>query len=98
MFFHHYYDLEGVRIGRFKYLEQVNRYAWPIPLDSASVPNALGSNQLGTRWPLLYDLETDPGESYNVIDTYPEVAEELRGVMATWRESSERDPRGFRAE
>ena len=98
IFFYHYYELEGIRLGQWKYFDQVNRYTWPIPLDSASVPDALGKNQLGVRWPLLYDLNLDPSESYNVIDTYPNVAEQLQREMAVWQEEADRDPRGFGGE
>ena len=95
IYFYHYYELEGIRLGDWKYFDQVHRYAWPIPLDSASVPNALGRNQLGTRWPLLYDLSLDPGESYNVIHANPEVAERLRAAMVSWQAAADQDPRGF---
>jgi uncharacterized sulfatase len=95
VFFHHYYELEGVRLGEWKYLDRVNRYTWPIPLDSASIPNSLGANQLGTRWPLLYNLETDPGESYNVIDANTDVAERLQRALTLWEAEVEADPRGF---
>jgi uncharacterized sulfatase len=95
VYFHHYYELEGVRLGPWKYLDRVNRYTWPIPLDSTSVPDALGRNQLGTRWPLLYNLETDAGEAYNVIDHHPDVAARLDEMMAAWEVQAAENPRGF---
>jgi len=98
IFFYHYYELEGVRLGRWKYFDRVSRYTWPIPLDSASVPDALGKSQLGTRWPLLYDLDLDPGESYNLIGKYPDEAERLHREMIEWQETANRNPRGFGGE
>ncbi len=96
LFFHHYDLLEGVRAGRWKYFRKLNRYTWPVPLDTASFPNSLGKDQLGNRWPLLYDLETDPGESYNVINTHPEVAEKLEALMTRWEEQARANPGGWK--
>jgi arylsulfatase A len=95
IFFHHYDLLEGVRAGEWKYFRKLNRYTWPIPLDAAKVANALGKSQLGDRWPLLYNLSVDPSESYNVIHTYPEVAEKLHNKLLAWELETHRNPRGF---
>jgi len=95
IYFHHYYDLEAIRLGPWKYIERTNRYSWPIPLDSASVPNALGSSQLGVRWPLLYNLDSDPAEAYNLIMTRPEIADDLKFLMEDWASKSASNPRGF---
>ncbi len=95
--FYHYDLLEGIRMGKWKYFESTNRYVWPITLDTASIPNSLGKKQMGRRWPLLYDLENDPGENYNVINTNPEVAARLRAAMKNWERAAQRNPRGFRS-
>ncbi|MBN2080329.1 MAG: sulfatase [Spirochaetes bacterium] len=95
IYFYHYDLLEGIRMGRWKYFEKMNRYVWPIALDAAPVPNRLGSKQMGKRWPLLYDLENDPGESYNVINTHPGVAEKLKAAMESWQHAVDKNPRGF---
>jgi hypothetical protein len=68
---------------------------WPIPLDAAPIPDKLGRSQLGNRWPLLYNLPIDPGESYNVIDTHPEVAEKLEKVLQQWELEAEKNPGGW---
>ena len=94
-FFYHYDELEAVRAGRWKYYRRVHRYTWPIPLDAAPVPNGLGRNQLGDRWPLLYDLDSDPGESYNMRSTHPQIAERMEALMREWETSVEVNPRGF---
>jgi arylsulfatase A len=89
LFFYHFDLLEGVRVGNWKYFRKLNRYVWPVPLDAAPIANKMGKDQLGDhRWPLLYNLETDPGENYNVIDTYPEKATELEIIMEEWESSS----------
>jgi uncharacterized sulfatase len=95
IYFYHYDQLEGLRAGRWKYFRQLNRYTWPVPLDAAGVANALGKSQLGDRWPLLYDLSVDPSESYNVIDTYPEVAQKMSGRLLEWELEARENPRGF---
>jgi arylsulfatase A len=95
LFFYHYDLLEGVRVGKWKYFRKLNRYVWPVPLDAAAIPNKLGKDQLGHRWPLLYDLSLDPGESYNVIDTYPHVGRKLERLMAQWESKTEKNPGGW---
>ncbi|MBI9087312.1 MAG: sulfatase [Desulfobacterales bacterium] len=95
LFYYHYDLLEGVRVGKWKYFRKLNRYVWPVPLDSAAIANRLGGDQLGNRWPLLYNLEIDPGESYNVINTYPDVAEKLEKVMQQWETETTKNPKGW---
>jgi uncharacterized sulfatase len=95
IFFYHYDLLEGVRAGQWKYFRKLNRYVWPIPLDAATVPDKLGKSQLGSRWPLLYNLSVDPSESYNVIDTYPDIGQKLCTRLIEWEKESRKNPRGF---
>ncbi|TFH38558.1 MAG: hypothetical protein E4G96_10320 [Chrysiogenales bacterium] len=95
LYFFHYDRLEGIRAGRWKYFDKMHRYVWPIALDAAAVPNSLGAEQMGDRWPLLYDIQRDPGESYNVINTHPDVAEQLAKTMEAFRSEIKRNPRGF---
>jgi len=96
LFFYHFDALEGVRVGKWKYMRRVNRYVWPIPLDATELPNSLAEHQLGDfRWPLLYDLSTDPGESYNVIDRHPEVVKKLEAIMDKEDKAREKNPGGW---
>ncbi len=95
IYFYHYDLLEGIRMGKWKYFERMNRYVWPIAMDAASLPDKMGKKQMGNRWPLLYDLQNDPGESYNVINTYPDIAARLSTAMMEWRKREQKDPRGF---
>ena len=97
IYFYHYDLLEGIRMGRWKYISKMNRYGWPIAMDTAPIPENLGRKQMGNRWPLLYDLENDPGENYNVINTYPDVAARLKAAMENWQRVADRNPRGFGA-
>ncbi|MFW5861995.1 MAG: sulfatase [Spirochaetota bacterium] len=97
LYFFHYDRLEGIRSGRWKYFDKMNRYVWPIPLDAASIPNSLGAEQMGNRWPLLYDIQRDPGESYNVINTHPDVAENLKKKLDEFRSEMKKNPRGFKS-
>jgi len=95
IFFYHYDLLEGVRAGQWKYIRKMNRYVWPIPLDAAALTDKLGKSQLGSRWPLLYNLSTDPSESYNVIDTYPEIGAKMHTRLVEWEQKAQENPRGF---
>ncbi len=92
LYFYHFETLEGIRVGDWKYFRQLNRYVWPVPLDAASVANKLAEKQLGNeRWPLLHNLQIDPGESYNVMNAYPDVAKKLAKRMLEW-EAKIKDP------
>jgi len=95
IYFYHYDLLEGVRMDNWKYFDKLNRYVWPVTMDATPLANKMGEKQMGNRWPLLYDLKHDPGESYNVINTYPEKAAELKSAMVAWRKKEKKDPRGF---
>ena len=108
LFFFHHNELEGVRAGKWKYHRYINSYVWPIPLDKPhttfgnisggyeykpegsdiSVP-ALGS------MPLLYDLERDRGENYNLIKRYPDVGRRLQDLMERWESEFIKNPRGW---
>lgn len=109
LFFFHHNELEGVRAGKWKYFRYINSYVWPIPLDKPhttfgkltggyeykpegtdiSVP-ALGS------MPLLYNLELDPGESYNLVKKYPDVGRQMRELMERWENELLKNPRGWK--
>jgi len=109
IFFFHDYDVEAVRLGRWKLVERNSHYVWPAPLDKQDTPAAKvlasrdytppGSSEsvptLGT-WPLLYELERDPAEAYNVAKTHPEIADELGVQLTTWRSAFLHNPRGWR--
>jgi uncharacterized sulfatase len=95
IYFYHYDQLEGIRSGRWKYFRKLNRYVWPVPLDAEALPNAMGKKQLGNRGPLLYDLSIDPGENYNIINTYPDIAVKMENMLAEWEDQTKKNPRGF---
>ena len=46
---------------------------------------------------MLYDLRRDPGERYNLIATYPDIAARLEKAMAAWEAKNQKNPRGFSA-
>ena len=97
-FFYHYDELQAVRVGNWKYIRKTNLYIWPIPLDAEVFTAKFGANQLGSdRLPLLYDLTLDPGEKYNVLGAYPDIAEKMDRLMRTWEAQNEKNPRGFAA-
>jgi uncharacterized sulfatase len=109
LFFFHDYDVEAMRLGRWKYIRSNSHYVWPTPLDKTDTPAGRlgagrnyqppGSNEsvptLGT-WPLLYELAGDPGEAYNVAERHPDVTRELGERLEAWREAFHANPRGWR--
>jgi uncharacterized sulfatase len=109
LFFSKDYDVEAVRVGRWKYIERNSHYVWPFPVDKSDTSvgwmsstrdyHAANSDEpiqtLGT-WPLLYDLERDPAEAYNVEDRHPEIATRLAHTLEAWRAELFENPRGWR--
>jgi uncharacterized sulfatase len=109
LFFFHDYDVEAMRLGPWKYIRSNSHYVWPAPLDKRDTPagrlaagrdyrppgSAASVPTLGT-WPLLYELERDPAESYNVAETHPEVARDLGERLDAWRAEFHANPRGWR--
>jgi arylsulfatase A-like enzyme len=109
LFFYHDYDVEGVRVGPWKYLASNSHYVWPNPLDKLdSVAGRMVSARdyspagldvsiptMGT-WPLLYHIARDRGEAYNVAKKYPQVAEELSTILTNWKADFYADPRQIR--
>ena len=109
LFFFHDYDVEAVRLGRWKLIDRNSHYVWPAPLDKQDTPAGRmltsrnytppgGSESVPTlgTWPLLYELTRDPAEAYNVAETHPPVAADLAQALAAWRESFRKNPRGWR--
>jgi uncharacterized sulfatase len=103
------YDAEAVRMGRWKLNRSASHWVWPIPLDKRdNLAGTMASNMdykpsdsshsvpaLGA-WPMLYDLQRDPDESYNVATTQPDVAKKLGDRLSAWRQEFYANPRGWR--
>lgn len=54
-----------------------------------------GGYPLFSQGPFLFDLGKDPHESYNLIDTYPEVAARLAKVLNDWEADLKTNLRGW---
>jgi uncharacterized sulfatase len=105
------YDAEAVRVGSWKFNRSASHWVWPIPLDKRdNLAGSMASNRdyrsedgsasvptLGS-WPMLYDLQRDPDESYNVAEKYPEMVKRLDDALTTWRRDFYANPRGWRAD
>ena len=75
-------ELQAVRLGRWKLFV-------PLPTPGNRHPHF---GTVGSRDPLLFDLEADPGSEYDVATKYPEVLQRLMRVAA--RARSELGDRG----
>jgi uncharacterized sulfatase len=109
LYFFHDYDLEAMRLGPWKYIGSNSHYVWPVPLDKPDTPGGKalsgrdyrppGASEavptLGT-WPLLYHLERDPEEAYNVADGHPQLLHDFAERMQAWRAKFRENPRGWR--
>jgi uncharacterized sulfatase len=54
-----------------------------------------GGYPLFSQGPFLFDLEKDPSESYNLIASRPEIAEELSQMLEEWEAELDRNVRGW---
>lgn len=92
-YFYHQGELEGIRVAEWKYFRSINHYVWPLPLNEK-----LGGISEHTRGPLplLFNLATDPGESYDLTAKHPDVAAELEEKMNEWEAALTADPKGWK--
>lgn len=108
LFFFHDYDIEAIRQGNWKLIANNSHYVWPNPIDKndSAVGGLAGSRDykpegssesvatLGT-WPLLYNLDIDPGEAYNLSKSRPQEKERLYKKLQDWRRTFYDNPRGW---
>ncbi len=92
LYLYHQGELEGVRQGKWKYLRSTSHYVWPLPVNER-----LGgvANHTTGPLPLLFDLETDPGEAYDLAGRFPDVVARLDAAMTAWEERMAADPLGL---
>jgi len=88
VYYHQIDKLRAVRSGDFKYHDRHGVF-YGNPMDWSWGP-------MKQRGPWLFDLASDPDESYDVSELHPAVARELRGTMETWRRELAANPRGWR--
>jgi arylsulfatase A len=91
LFFYHHETLEGVRVGKYKYYREINMYKYPMPVNRKWTKVASG--KLG-KYPLLYDLDADPTESYNLADNMPDRVRKMEAVMSRWEAALEKNRSG----
>jgi uncharacterized sulfatase len=109
LYYFHDYDVEAMRLGRWKLIDRNSHYVWPAPLDKQDTPAGGlltsrnytppgGSESVPTlgTWPLLYELRRDSAEAYNVAKTHPAIADDLTRALEEWRRAFKANPRGWR--
>jgi len=88
IYYHQISTLRGVRLGQFKYHDRHGVF-FGNPMDWPWGP-------MSKRGPWLFDLASDPDESYDVSDKYPETTRQLRGVLEKRQRELADNPRGWR--
>jgi uncharacterized sulfatase len=109
LYFFHEFDVEGLRVGDWKYFRSVSHWTWPLPLDkrdnlAGRIAGARDYTPPGTdiriptlgTWPRLFQVRRDRGESYDVVKKYPDKAEEFGARLDQWTHAFYRNPRGWR--
>ncbi len=89
LYFYHHDRLEAIRAGKWKYYREINTYVYPKPVDKKI--RAAGK---GPPW--LYDLESDPGESYNLASNHLDVVKKLSQMMDEWEKKLKENPKGWK--
>jgi uncharacterized sulfatase len=79
--------LRAVREGRFKYHDR-HRVVFGNPMNWAWGP-------WRNRGPRLFDLASDPDESYDASERFPEITERMRALLDAERERVAENPRGW---
>jgi uncharacterized sulfatase len=92
LFFYHIGELEGVRVGKWKYIRNISHYTWPMPINKVW---GKISEHTQVQMPLLFNLESDPDESYNLINKYPDVGREMADIINQWEKDLEANPLGL---
>ncbi len=80
----YYYDVRKVVAVRYQQWKYVRRHMTDI---STYWPTQQG--------PFLFDLESDPNESYSQIESHPEVADHLSTALETFEDAIEGNLRGW---
>ena len=93
LYFYHQGELEGVRSGQWKYLRSINHYVWPLPLNKKA--GRISEHTTGPL-PLLFNLDLDPGESYDLSAKHPDVVSQLAEQMRTWETRLAANPKGWK--
>ncbi len=91
LYFYHHAELEGMRSGNWKFYREISSYTYPVPVDKWHFAAVF-------KGPWLYNLETDPTESYPMNMHHPELVARFTGEMDVWQEDMEADPKGLRGE
>ncbi len=94
LFFYHHGKLEGARAGKWKYFQSINHYVWPMPVNEKM--GSMSRYSSGPL-PLLFNLEIDPGESYNLAGKYPDVAGRFADRITRWDKEMEANRQGWKA-
>lgn len=108
IYFFHYNEVEAVRVDNWKHIRSTNTRSWPIPMDKK---NSLfgklaggadykpeGSNESVptlAKWPMLYNMDTDPQENYNLSDRKPEIQTNLNKQIENFEADFFKNPRGW---
>jgi hypothetical protein len=109
LYFMHEYDVEAVRRGQWKLIARNSHYTWPVPMDKKGTVSGDLSNTRDYRppdggapvptlgsWPLLYDVERDPEEAYNLAARHPDTVQRLGGDLEQWRRALMEAPRAWK--
>ena len=108
LFFFHEFDVEGMRVGDWKYFREVSHWTWPLPLDkrdnfAGRIAGARDYTPPGTEitiptlgtWPRLFHVRRDRGESYDVVKKYPKKVQEMGARLDAWSRAFYDNPRGW---
>ncbi|MBU2512808.1 hypothetical protein KJ966_15835 [bacterium] len=77
---------------QYTYNRKINLYKYPAPVNKKLV--GISANKLG-KWPLLYNLEKEPYENYDLSDNDPELVAKIAVIMNLWEKQMSENPSGI---
>ncbi len=95
LYFYHYEELEGIRVGNWKYFRNIDHYMWPQPVDKPTLFMGKIAKGNFADWPNLYNFEVDREECYNLASRYPRICKEMEARMERWEKDMAQNPRGW---
>ena len=93
LYFYHHGKLEAIRAGAWKAYRSVNHYVWPLPINDND--RGKWTNYMTGPMPMMFNLEKDKGEAYNLFEKYPEIGSQLLRQMETWDQHMENNRAGW---
>lgn len=95
--FYQYEKVMAILTGHYKYYPNQPTHKWPIPLNNqGTLTYALVKEYSGNKSEMLFNLETDPNENYNVLVHEKGRALKMKNLIDSWVKDIEANTGGWK--